>query len=299
MKPRDTRITRRTALTAAGAVAGGLALGANVARAQQGPPVIVRQIGEGVYFFSTAGYNSIFVVTPEGVLVFDPIGLANPNAPTAMLETIRQLTGAPVTHVIYSHDHADHITGGAVFSGARFVSHRLAAPKIAARGDARTPTPTALFDVYLQVDLGGKDMQLFYPGRNHSDNSIILHIPKDRLVMAVDFVPVRTLPFRDLTDSYITEWIDSLAWIERYLDFDTLVPGHGEIGTKADVTSMREYFLNLIDAVSDASNAGLADNSPEMIQYVRARLGPAYGRWSQWETFLPLNIEGVIRDGVA
>jgi glyoxylase-like metal-dependent hydrolase (beta-lactamase superfamily II) len=138
-------------------------------------------------------------------------------------------------------------------------------------------------------------VELYFTGRNHSDNSIVLLYPERGLLFAVDFIPVNSLPFRDLQDSYLDEWIDSLNFVESRLEFDRLVPGHGMLGTKDSVREVRNYFLDLQDAIRDARAQGLMDNSEEMVAAVRAALAPAYGSWANWEMFLPLNIQGVIR----
>ncbi len=88
---------------------------------------------------------------------------------------------------------------------AQFISHRNAAPKIAALGDARTPAPTIAFDAYLRLELGGTAIELDYTGRNHSDSSIVLLHPERRLLFAVDFIPVNTLLFQNLPDAYPEE----------------------------------------------------------------------------------------------
>ena len=200
-------------------------------------------------------------------------------------------------YLIYSHDHADHATGGDVFADtATFVSHSNAVAKLAALGDPRVPVPQIAFNDQLQIELGGKMIELYYTGRNHSDNSIVLLYPEQRLLFAVDFIPIDRLPYQNLGDSYPEEWIASLNWIDENLDFDTLVPGHPPLpGTKADVGEMRQYLEDLIASVRAAQEAGLADNSPEMVAAVQADLEAAYGSWGMFAEWLPLNIEGLIR----
>lgn len=73
------------------------------------------------------------------------------------------------------------------------------------------------------IDLGGKRIELIYTGKNHSDNSLVVLLPQDRLLFAVDFIPVETVAYRALPDAYPDEWIDSLKRVEG-LEFDTLVP---------------------------------------------------------------------------
>jgi glyoxylase-like metal-dependent hydrolase (beta-lactamase superfamily II) len=251
---------------------------------------------DDVYLYRSIGHQAIFIVTDDGVFATDPIGLGNPRAPQLYKAAIASVTDQPVKFVIYSHDHVDHIKGGVVFADtARYLSHNLAAPKIAARNDPLTPAPTLTFGEYLAVDLGGRVITLHYAGRNHSDNSIVLMYPARRLAFAVDFIPVDSLPFRNLGDSYPEEWIESLAWVEANLDFDLLVPGHGPLGAKDHVRQMREYFEDLLAAIRAAREQGLPDNSDAMVASVRAALAPRYGSWASFGPYLPENIQGVIQ----
>jgi glyoxylase-like metal-dependent hydrolase (beta-lactamase superfamily II) len=261
------------------------------------PPDQVVQFAEDTYAFVSGGYVSLFIVTDEGVIATDPSSQFDEGRAERYAAAIASVTDQPVRYLVYSHDHADHATGGDVFADtATFVSHRNAVAKIAALADPRTPVPTIAFHDYLSLTLGGTTIELYYAGRNHSDNSIVLLHPERRLLFAVDFIPVDSILFRDLPDAYLDEWIASLTWVEENLDFDTLVIGHPPVsGTKADVAEIRGYIEDLIAAVEAAQAAGLADNSPEMVEAVRAELEPTYGTWANFEEWLPLNVEGVIR----
>jgi glyoxylase-like metal-dependent hydrolase (beta-lactamase superfamily II) len=258
------------------------------------PSAQLTPLAEDVYLYRSIGHQSVFIVTDDGVIATDPIGQSNPRSPQLYQATITAVTDKPVKYVVYSHDHADHIQGGAVFADtAEFVSQELAAPKIAARDNPVTPVPTITFAERMSLELGGKTVELQYVGRNHSDNSLILHYPARRLVFAVDFIPVRGLPFRNLGDSYPEEWVESLRRVEA-IDFDVLVPGHGEVGTKDSVRQMREYFTDLMGSIRAARQRGLADNSGEMVEAVRADLAPKYGTGQNFGPYLPENIQGIL-----
>jgi hypothetical protein len=110
---------------------------------------------------------------------------------------------------------------------------------------------------------------------------------------------VRALPFQTLPDAYPDEWIESLKWVEDNLDFDTLLSGHGPMGTKADVAVYRGYFEDLMAAIRAARTGGLEDNSPPMVDAVRAALAPKYANWTNFGPTLPLNIQGIIREWCA
>jgi len=260
-------------------------------------PADVQQFAEDTYAFVSGGYISLFIVTDDGVIATDPSSQGGPERAEAYREAIASITEQPVRYLIYSHDHADHATGGEVFADtATFISHRIAVEKLAALNDPSTPVPEIAFNDELSIELGGKTIELYYTGRNHSDNSIVLLYPERRLLFAVDFIWVNALPYQNLPDAYPEEWVESLRWIEENLDFDTLVPGHPPLpGTKENVTGMREYLEDLMAAVRDAQDQGLSDNSPEMIEAARTKLEPAYGSWGMFAEWLPLNIEGLLR----
>jgi glyoxylase-like metal-dependent hydrolase (beta-lactamase superfamily II) len=256
------------------------------ARSQQPPPVreITKLAGE-VYRFRNANHYSVFAVTPAGVIVTDPI---NADAARWLKGEIATRFNRPIRYVVYSHDHADHISGGEVFADtAIVVAHENA--KAAIAGEKRpTAVPGVTFSDAMTIELGGTVVELVYVGRNHSDNSIVMRFPKERLLFAVDFIPVNSYAFRDFPDAYMPDWIDSLKRVEA-MDFDVLVPGHGPLGTKANVTMFREYLQDLRSEVMRHAREGKS-----LDEIKRLVTLPKYAGWNPKEWF-PLNIEGMYR----
>ena len=247
----------------------------------------ITKLAGDVYLFRHTFHQSIFIVTPEGVIVTDPI---SSDAAAWLNAKIKTLTDQPVRYVIHSHHHNDHITGGRVFADtALFVSHAAARPKIFDAADPQVPTPDVTFTDRMTIDLGGKHVELIYTGRNHSDNSLVVLLPQDRLLFAVDFIPVETVAYRALPDGYPDEWIDSLKKVED-LDFDTLVPGHGKIGTKEHVHLFREYLQDLRAAVREQVQQGAS--LEEAKQHLQL---PKYQRWARYAEWFPENVEGMYR----
>ena len=99
----------------------------------------ITKLAEDVYLFRHQAHQAIFVVTPEGVIVTDPISL---EAATWLKIEIGSLTEQPVRYVIYSHHHNDHITGGPCLPIGLFVSHRAARRKVLSEPE-RVPLPPA------------------------------------------------------------------------------------------------------------------------------------------------------------
>ena len=251
-----------------------------------------------VYGLRYGNYVSLFIVTAEGVVVFDPCGQAHPRMPYLLKEAIRCLTDLPVTHVVYSHSTADHSTGGAVFGEtASFVGHRNAVAKIAAYGDASTPIPAQTFDQAIALESGGRRIDLYPADLWSDDDYIIVHDPQARVAMFVDLVQPHNVPFRRLL-GHPDRIIERLQWLHDTLDFDLIVSGHGTpqvSGSKEDVAAARQYLIDLSSAIEAARRKGCADASPEMTATVEASLRPHYGPWRRFDDFLPLNIDGMIR----
>jgi glyoxylase-like metal-dependent hydrolase (beta-lactamase superfamily II) len=247
----------------------------------------ITKLVDDVYLFRHKFHQSIFITTPKGVIVTDPI---SSDAAAWLKAKIKTLTDQPVRYVIYSHHHNDHITGGSVFADtALFVSQTAARPKILQAADPQTPVPDLTFTDRMSIDLGGKHVELIYTGRNHSDNSLVVLLPQDRLLFAVDFIPVETVAYRALPDGYPDEWIGSLRQVEG-LEFDTLVPGHGKIGTREHVRMFRGYLQDLRAAVQEQVQKGVSlEEAKKNVQL------PKYEQWARYADWLPENVEGMYR----
>ncbi len=279
-------ITRRAVL------AGGLGLAvlplrARLASAQATAPVreITPLVGP-VYRFRNNFHYSVFAVTPEGVIATDPISA---DAARWLKAEIAKSFSQPIRVVVYSHDHADHVSGGEVFADtARIVAHENARRTIVAE-KRPTAVPQATFSDRMTIELGGTTVELLYVGRNHSDNSVVMRFPRERLLFAVDFIPVKAIGFRDWPDAYIEDWIESLRRVEA-MDFDVLVPGHGPVGTKDDVRAFRVYMEELRDEVLRLAREGKSEQ--EVVQAVKM---PKYEEWGGYKETFPLNVAGMYR----
>lgn len=256
------------------------------AAAQEDTPRAITKIAGDLYRFQNKFHYSVFLVTTEGVIVTDPI---NAEAATWLKGEIAARFGVPVKYVVLSHDHADHSAGAEVFADtALVVAHENA--KAAIVGEGRpTAVPDITFADRMTIELGGKRVELIYPGRSHSDNLIVMRFPDERVLFAVDMVTVGRLPYRDLSDAYFPDWIEALGRVEA-LDFDILAPGHGPLGGKRDVAAHRRYFEDLHAAVVAAARAG--QSLEEMKQSITL---DAYKDWRQYDAWRELNIEGMYR----
>ena len=108
--------------------------GPALAQATAQPTFATRKVDgtDNVYIFRYMGHQSMFIVTPQGVIATDPIGRYRPQAVTTYIDEIKKVTDQPVKYVIYSHAHYDHIAGGKPFkdAGARFIAHKNAKTRL-------------------------------------------------------------------------------------------------------------------------------------------------------------------------
>lgn len=253
--------------------------------AQQPPQREIVQIKGDLYRFRNRGHFSVFLVTPAGIIATDPI---NAEAARWLKAEFASRFKQSVKYLIYSHDHADHLSGGEIFSESIVISHENGKQVIL--GEKRpTAIPELVFSDRLSLELGGKKVELIYVGRNNSDNSIVMRFPEEKVLFAVDFIPVGSLPFRDFPDAYIEDWIESLKKVEA-LDFDTLAPGHGPLGKKEDVRRFRNYMEELRSEVLRHLRQGKSVDEIKKL----VKMGN-YTNWDNYQSYLPLNIEGMAR----
>ncbi len=245
---------------------------------------------DNVYFFRYQGHQAMFVVTPEGVIATDPISEDRPAA-AAYLGEIRKITQAPIRYVVYSHHHPDHIAGGKPFkdAGAVFVAHRIAKERLAQMNRADIVPVDETVEDKRTLTLGGTELELVYVGRNHSDNSLVMRLPRQRLLFTVDFIPVASVNFSNMPESYLPDWDESLKRVIA-LDWDRMIPGHpgpgGRLGTKLDVQNLLTYMQELSAEVKKAADAGKCPDAAKSEIKM-----PKYASWTNYDRYLPGNIE--------
>jgi glyoxylase-like metal-dependent hydrolase (beta-lactamase superfamily II) len=261
----------------------------------QAPPLFSTTKVEGtdnVYIFRYQGHQSMFVVTSAGVIATDPIGLRRPQAVTTYIDEIKKVTDQPIKYVIYSHSHYDHITGGKPFKdlGATFIAHKNARAQLQKLPSPDIVMPDEVVDDKRTLTLGGTTLELIYVGPNHSDNSLVMRLPKEKLIFAVDFIPIQSLLFRNLPDTASPpDWEESLRRVLA-LDWERMIPGHpyagGRLGTKQDVTDLIGYMQDLAAEVKKAAAEGkCTDTAMKEIKL------PKYEKWNNYANYLPMNIE--------
>jgi glyoxylase-like metal-dependent hydrolase (beta-lactamase superfamily II) len=264
------------------------------APAQPSPPPFATTKVEGtdnVYIFRYGGHQSMFVVTPDGVIATDPIGYLRPQAVTTYIDEIKKVTKAPIRYLVYSHHHYDHAAGGKPFkdAGATIVAHKNAKEHLARLAHPDVPVPDEAVDDKRTLTLGGTELELLYVGKNHSDNTLVMRLPKERIIFAVDFIPIQSIQFRDMPDSWPLEWEESLKRVLA-MDWERMIPGHpgpgGRLGTKQDAQAALQYMQDLSAAVKQAAAEGKCWDAA--MRDVRL---PQYASLADYERYIAGNVE--------
>jgi glyoxylase-like metal-dependent hydrolase (beta-lactamase superfamily II) len=210
----------------------------------------VSEIGGGLYWVTDGGYNTMFAVTTDGVIACD----APPSLGANYLKAIAEVTTKPVTHLIYSHEHIDHIAGAGVFpKGIEIIANRHTANLLASRADARRLPPTRVFDDAYTLSVGGQTLQLSYRGINHCLDNTFIYAPRQRVLMLIDVIYPGWMPYKNLGVA-----VDVPGFVEAHgqaltFDFETLVAGHvSRLGTRKDVELQLAFLKDLSDACERA-----------------------------------------------
>jgi glyoxylase-like metal-dependent hydrolase (beta-lactamase superfamily II) len=211
----------------------------------------VQEIRGGVYWVTDGLYNTMFVVSSSGVIAVDPL----PNLGPRYLQAIAEVTDKPVTHVIYSHEHTDHIGAANQFPrSAVYIAQRETAALLSRRHDPRRPVPTVTFDTTYTLRTGGQTLVLDYKGVNHEIGNVFIYAPRQKVLMLVDVVYPGWMPYKNLgiaedVPGYIRAHDDALSY-----DFDTLVAGHVDrLGSRQDVEASRRFVTELKATLVDAT----------------------------------------------
>jgi glyoxylase-like metal-dependent hydrolase (beta-lactamase superfamily II) len=184
-----------------------------------------------VWRFQNKFHFSTVVVTSAGVVVTDPI---NAEAATWLEAEIASRFGKPVTHMVYSHSHGDHASGGAVFADTATVIAQANAP-----AEIDGVAPDIRFAQAMSFASGGHSFELTALGPGHGTDMLAMVVRPENVAYVVDVVSPGRLPYKDFPGANIAGLIEQTKAVEA-LDFEIMSPGHSRLGNKADAVEARE-----------------------------------------------------------
>ena len=202
--------------------------------------------------------NTTALIADEGVVLVDDKFAVDHDA---IMAELKRVTSKPVRYVINTHHHADHSGGNVkmqqmnvqVVSSVRARENMAGSPRDGLFIDTQPGFPNVTFENHMQIHLGGKRLELYYFGRAHTDGDIVVYFPAARTLASGDI-----FVFGDATPQLIDyagggsakEWTTTLDSALQ-LDFDTVVPGHGNVTTKQEMRKFRDSTVALRNSVHE------------------------------------------------
>src|SRR5436309_11325606 len=211
----------------------------DVPASSQGPTIDpakgyrLQDLGKGLYMITDNAIQSMFLVYDRGVVVID----APQNLAVYIPKAIAELTNNPITHLIYSHSHADHIGGAKALGGHPIIiAHEETLRLLKRDADPNRPLPTVTFSDKYTLRVGNQVLELSYHGNAHEPGNIFINAPAQRVLMVIDVVFPGWMPWRRF--ALAQDIPGYFAQVEeiRKIDCDIFVGGHvARTGTHADV----------------------------------------------------------------
>ena len=215
-------------------------------------------------FISNAG----FVITPAGVVVVDALG--SPALAQELISLIQQRTKLPITHVLVTHYHADHIYGLQAFEGAQIWAHEAgkeylnsetAQSRLAASREDMFPwvdentrlvNATNWLKTRTELVVGGVMFVLQPTGPAHTPEDMVVYVPSESVLFSGDLVFRGRIPFVGHANS--RHWLQALQTMLTF-DVNTVVPGHGAASTQArkDIQLTYDYLSYLRQSMGQAA----------------------------------------------
>ena len=274
------RVVVLAVLIAAGALSLAIA-------AQQAPPagaggqqpqaqhvVQVEKLKDNLFVLQGGGGNTAAFVTANGVVVVDT---KLPGWGQPILDKIKEFTDKPVTTIINTHTHGDHVSGNVEFPATvDIVTHentrtnmdRMASPPGFGSGQPPKPTifqanngkglPKRTFEDRLTIGSGADQVELYYFGRGHTNGDAFVLFPALRTLHAGDMFPGKTVPIIDSNNGGSgVEYPETLSKLHSGVkNADTIITGHSTTMKWDDLREFADFNRDFLNAVREAKKAG-------------------------------------------
>ena len=224
----------------------------------------VSQIGPGLYAYisdNDSSSNSTFLVGNKGILVVDTGFDAKEGG--KLLQEIRKVSNLPVLYIVNTHYHPDHQGGNSVvgpnaviittdFTRARTLEVMQSSPN----GHTRFQPADLTFQQKVTIHLDPYTAEIYFPGKAHTSGDALVYFPRQHAIAAGDLFLNRSSPAMDQGSA--ENWIKALDQVLA-LSPETVVPGHFELATKADLQRFRNYLNDLFTQVSVLYKSGVKE----------------------------------------
>lgn len=258
----------------------------------------LKQLAPDVYAFlqrEAPGQSNLsvsnfgIVAGPRSLLAIDAGG--GPQHARNFIAAAKPL-GKPFDRVVITHEHPDHIVGLTQFSpDIEIVAQEQTRQQMARLGQPATPAywatnpawgrpgdvnrvilPTVTFRDRMSVYYGDIQVDFVWPGRAHTSGDALVQLPREKILFMGDIGFFGVTPLN--ASGFIVDWIKVCDDLLQDPAVDTIVPGHGPVGTKADLRDMREYLALLLREGRRSYDAGISPG--------RAAATLDLGKYASW-----------------
>jgi glyoxylase-like metal-dependent hydrolase (beta-lactamase superfamily II) len=215
----------------------------------------VDRVERNLFYVTDGVYQSAFLATDDGVVLFD----APPTIGHNLRRAVDEITSAEgstnkVTHLVYSHHHADHAGGASVFGDDVIrIGHEDTRRLLTRENDPTRPAPDVTFQENYTLNVGGEIVELSHHGSNHSPDNIFMHFPNHDTLMLVDIVNIGWVPIFNVNLSEDVPGYIAAPDLALSFPWQHYIGGHlGRLGTRADVEVHQQYINDIVQSSRDA-----------------------------------------------
>jgi glyoxylase-like metal-dependent hydrolase (beta-lactamase superfamily II) len=211
----------------------------------------VKALKPDIYMITAGGYESVFVTTGKGVVLFD----APPSFARHLVQAVTETTSEPIVELVYSHQHVDHIGGAGLIQeqvpNLKILAEDGTAQFLREMNDPNRPAPTQAFKDHYTLELGSLTADMKVGHWHTPEGDLLIYIPDRKFVIAIDAFSSGATPFMgfDLTmnmPEYLKVFDQLLA-----MDWDVLMPGHHSTpATREDVQVAKSYVMDVCNTAA-------------------------------------------------
>jgi glyoxylase-like metal-dependent hydrolase (beta-lactamase superfamily II) len=228
----------------------------------------VGRVERNLYWVTDGTYQAAFLTTKDGVVLFDAPPTIGDNLQRA-IDEIASANGVSnqVTHIVYSHHHADHLGASSLFGRNVTRVGQIETKRLLARdNDPTRPLPDVTFETHHTLRVGGERIDLAWLGTNHTPDNSYIHFPDHDTLMLVDIVLPGWVPYNSFNlNEDVPGSIAAPAKAMAY-PWKHFIGGHmGRLGNRSDIVVYQQYVNDLIDGVKKALVA--VDPTPFFTKY--------------------------------
>jgi glyoxylase-like metal-dependent hydrolase (beta-lactamase superfamily II) len=238
---------------------------APIPRAALGPALneqgyYVGRVERNLFWVTDGVYQSAFLATRDGVVVFD----APPSIGNNLRRAIDEITAAEgvsnaVTHFVYSHHHADHGGAASLFENVVRIGHEETRRLLTRDDDPARPLPDVTFADTYTLEVGGDRVELAWHGSNHTPDNIYIHFPGHDALMLIDIVNAGWVPIYNTNLTEDVQGYMQAPDVALSYPWSHLISGHvGRLATRDDVALHQQYIAD----IEASSREALASVNP-------------------------------------